>query len=147
MRTEGILFYFNLKMKYPLSLCSFSPYANMYEEMIFFPVYFAYKSSTSVIILEETSSVSLFSFFKEETKNMFRLITNTNIERIHQQIIDTIISLKYTLQTDFYGGYIKANINNINNQNNCVLGEPICPLSFLILKLKCGIFCFSCQYQ
>ena len=97
MRTEGILFYFNLKMKYPLSLCSFSPYANMYEEMIFFPVYFAYKSSTSVIILEETFSVSLFSFFKEEKKNMLRLITNTNIERIHQQIIDTIISLKYTL--------------------------------------------------
>ena len=97
MRTGGILFYFNLKMKYPLSLCSFSPYANMYEEMIFFPVYFAYKSSTSVIILEETFSVSLFSFFKEEKKNMFRLITNTNIERIHQQIIDTIISLKYTL--------------------------------------------------
>lgn len=97
MRTEGILFYFNLKMKYHLSLCSFSPYANMYGEMIFFPVYFAYKSTTSVIILEETSSVSLVSFFKEEKKNMFRLITNTNIERIHTKIIDTIISLKYTL--------------------------------------------------
>jgi hypothetical protein len=50
--------------------------------------------------LEETFSVSLFSFFKEEKKKMFRLITNTNIERIHQQIIQKIPHFNFKIKKE-----------------------------------------------